>query len=79
MVTNDTIILHLCNKLQVFTGNSNQNGIIKNNLQEFASAKFIRFWPTAFSGWKALRVEVYGIIPTKGNFFFHRFLALRQN
>ena len=47
-------------------GNSNQNGIVKNNLQEFESAKFIRFKPTAYSGFKALRVEVYGILLTKG-------------
>ena len=47
-------------------GNSNQNGIVKNNLQEFESAKFIRFKPTAYNGFKALRVEVYGILLTKG-------------
>ena len=56
----------LYHKLQVFLGNSNRNGIVKNLLQEFASAKFIRFKPTAYSGFKALRVEVYGILLTKG-------------
>ena len=39
---------------------------MKNSLQEFESAKFIRFKPTAYSGFKALRVEVYGILLTKG-------------
>ena len=51
-------------------GNSNQNGIVKNNLQEFECAKFIRFKPTAYSGFKALRVEVYGILLTKGIYLF---------
>ena len=51
-------------------GNSNQNGIVKNNLQEFESAKFIRFKPTAYSGFKALRVEVYEILLTKGIYLF---------
>ncbi|XP_022783220.1 protein sidekick-2-like isoform X2 [Stylophora pistillata] len=50
---------------RVFSGNSNQSGIIKNSLHEFASAKFIRFQPTAYSSWKDLRVEVYGILLTK--------------
>ena len=54
------------NKLQVFPGNSDQNSITKNSLKEFSSAKFIRFLPTAYYSWKALRVEVYGIVPTKG-------------
>ena len=53
-------------KIQVFSGNSNQRDIIKNNLQEFASAKFIRFQPTTYHNWKALMVEVYGILLTKG-------------
>ena len=53
-------------KIQVFPGNSNQRDIIKNNLREFASAKFIRFQPTAYYNWKALMVEVYGILLTKG-------------
>ncbi|PFX13684.1 Lactadherin [Stylophora pistillata] len=51
---------------KVFAGNSDQNSVVKNSLQEFASAKFIRFQPTAFSGYKGLRVEVYGILLTKG-------------
>ena len=57
-------ILH--HKPQVFPGNSNQNGIVKNSLQEVAIAKFIRFQPTTYRNFKGLRVEVYGIILTKG-------------
>lgn len=60
-------------KLQVFTGNSNQGGIMKNSLQEFASAKFIRFQPTAYNSYKALRVEVYGLVPTKGIYYYFHF------
>ncbi|XP_022808474.1 uncharacterized protein LOC111345455 [Stylophora pistillata] len=50
---------------KVFTGNANRNTIKKNSLQEFASTKFIRFWPTAYHNWKVLRVEVYGVLLTK--------------
>ena len=45
---------------QVFDGNSGKNDIIKNSLGEFASARFIRFQPTEFNNYKALRVEVFG-------------------
>ena len=61
-------MLHFYNKLQVFLGNVDQNNITKNSLKEFSSAKFIRFQPTAYNSRKALRVEVYGIAPTKGIF-----------
>ncbi|XP_022777987.1 uncharacterized protein LOC111319496, partial [Stylophora pistillata] len=60
-----TITYQESNVEKVFSGNSNRNGIIKNSLQEFASAKFIRFWPTAYKSWKVLRVEVYGVLLTK--------------
>ncbi|XP_022793315.1 tyrosine-protein phosphatase Lar-like [Stylophora pistillata] len=50
---------------KIFPGNSNQNGIVKNSLREFSSAKFIRFQPTTYHIWKALRVEVYGVLLTK--------------
>ncbi|XP_022783215.1 titin-like isoform X2 [Stylophora pistillata] len=59
---------------KVFNGNSGKNDIVKQSLNEFASAKYIRFQPTAFSGYKGLRVEVYGIrvtqvpSPPPGNF-----------
>ena len=52
--------------MQIFRGNSNNYGIQKNNLQDFASAKFIRFQPTGYSGFKALRVEAFGMPLTKG-------------
>ena len=55
--------------LQVFYGNSGKNDVVKNSLEEFASARFIRFQPTAFSGYKALRVEVFGALLSAGNYF----------
>ena len=65
----------LYDKLQVFPGNSNQNGIVKNSLQEFATAKYIRFQPTTYYGWKALRVEVYGVLLKKGIFLLNLILS----
>ncbi|PFX12512.1 Receptor-type tyrosine-protein phosphatase F, partial [Stylophora pistillata] len=50
---------------KLFPGNSNRDSIVKNSLQEFVSAKFIRFQPTQRKVWKVLRVEVYGILLTK--------------
>ena len=46
--------------LQVFDGNSGKQDIVKNSLEEFASARFIRFQPTALNSFKCLRVEVFG-------------------
>ncbi|KAL9950689.1 hypothetical protein ACROYT_G043228 [Oculina patagonica] len=50
------------NVVKVFNGNSGRNDIVKHSLKEYASARFIRFQPTAYSTHKALRVEVYGIL-----------------
>ena len=54
---------------QVFDGNSGKHDIVKNSLKEFASARFIRFQPTAFHNYKALRVEIYGALVSAGNYF----------
>ena len=54
--------------MQVFNGNSGKNDIVKQSLNEFVSAKYIRFQPTAFSGYKGLRVEVYGVRVAQGTF-----------
>ena len=55
--------------LQAFDGNSGKNDIAKNSLGEFANARFIRFQPTSYSGYKALRVEVFGALVSAGNSF----------
>ena len=55
--------------LQVFDGNSGKHDIVKNSLEVFASARFIRFQPTAFQKFKCLRVEVYGALVSAGNSF----------
>ena len=55
--------------LQVFDGNSGKHDIVKNSLEVFASARFIRFQPTSYSGFKTLRVEVYGALVSAGNYF----------
>ena len=55
--------------LQVFDGNSGKHDIVKNSLEEFASARFIRFQPTAFHSYKSLRVEVYGAHVSAGDSF----------
>ena len=52
--------------LQVFNGNSGRNDIVKHSLKEYASARFIRFQPTTYSGHKALRVEVFGVLVSRG-------------
>ena len=52
--------------LQEFNGNSGKNDIVKHRLKEYASARFIRFQPTTYSGHKALRVEVFGILISAG-------------
>ncbi|XP_022783170.1 uncharacterized protein LOC111323973 [Stylophora pistillata] len=50
---------------KVFRGNSGKTDTVKNSLEEFASTKFIRFQPTAYHKYKALRVEVYGVPLTR--------------
>ena len=61
--------------LQVFDGNSGKDDIVKNSLEEFASARFIRFQPTEFMHFKCLRVEVFGALVSAGNFS----LPLKEN
>ncbi|PFX30094.1 Coagulation factor V [Stylophora pistillata] len=53
------------NNDKVFPGNKNRDITVKNSLNNFASAKYIRFVPTQYHSWKTLRVEVYGILLTK--------------
>ena len=55
--------------LQVFDGNTGKLDTVKNSLDEFASARFIRFQPIAFNNYKALRVEVFGALVSAGNSF----------
>ncbi|XP_015755647.1 PREDICTED: receptor-type tyrosine-protein phosphatase delta-like [Acropora digitifera] len=43
-----------------FTGNSQKNEIVKNDLYNPVAVKFIRFYPVTNHSRKALRVEVYG-------------------
>ena len=64
------ILCVLCYRLifQVFNGNSGRNDIVKHSLKEYASARFIRFQPTTSNNYKALRVEVYGILISAGTF-----------
>ena len=52
--------------LQEFNGNAGRNDIVKHSLKEYASARFIRFQPTTYSGQKALRVEVFGVLVSRG-------------
>lgn len=54
------------NNEKVFNGNSGRNDIVKNDLREYALARFIRFVPTAYHSHKVLRVEVYGILLSAG-------------
>ena len=58
---------------QAFPGNSGKTDTVKNSLEEFASAKFIRFLPTKYNRFKVLRVEAYGILLTKGIYLFSFF------
>ena len=51
---------------QVFNGPSGRNDIVKHNLKEIARARFIRFQPVKYKSRKALRVEVYGILMSRG-------------
>ena len=52
--------------MQVFHGNSGRNDTVKHNLKEIARARFIQFQPTNYSTYKALRVEVFGILKPTG-------------
>ncbi|XP_067027507.1 receptor-type tyrosine-protein phosphatase T-like isoform X2 [Acropora muricata] len=48
------------NITKIFTGNSQGQEIVKNDLYNPLAVKFIRFYPVTFNGNKALRVEVFG-------------------
>ncbi|PFX30133.1 Neuropilin-1 [Stylophora pistillata] len=49
------------NNDKVFIGNTDKDSTVINSLDEFVSARFIRFVPTQYQKWKTLRVEVYGV------------------
>ncbi|XP_067027638.1 uncharacterized protein, partial [Acropora muricata] len=46
--------------VKIFTGNSQRQEIVKNDLYNPLAVKFIRFYPVTFNQNKALRVEVFG-------------------
>ncbi|XP_031549731.1 venom prothrombin activator pseutarin-C non-catalytic subunit-like [Actinia tenebrosa] len=45
----------------LFPGNTDSNTVVKNALDYPVLVRFIRFIPTQYHNWKALRIEVYGI------------------
>ncbi|XP_031572244.1 lactadherin-like [Actinia tenebrosa] len=47
-------------KVKLFHGNTDENAVKTNVLDSPVDARFIRFIPTKYKVWKALRVEVYG-------------------
>ncbi|XP_031548828.1 neuropilin-2-like [Actinia tenebrosa] len=46
---------------KLFPGNTDYNTVVKNVLDYPVLVRFIRFIPTDYSTWKALRVEAYGL------------------
>lgn len=48
--------------LQVFTGNSNTESVVRHDLQHSIVARYLRFIPLAWSeeGQIGLRIEIYG-------------------
>ena len=54
---------------QVFTGNTDQNTVQKNNVENLPRTKFIRFRPTEVHNWATLRVEIYGA--AQGSSYFY--------
>ena len=55
--------------LQIFNANSGRGDIVKDNLLEIELARFIRFRPLEYSRGIGLRVELYGVIATRGTAF----------
>ncbi|XP_015750209.1 PREDICTED: contactin-associated protein like 5-1-like isoform X1 [Acropora digitifera] len=48
-------------KDKIFNGNSGKEEVVKHSLLSSTRARFLRFQPTEFKNWKALRVEIYGV------------------
>ena len=46
---------------QIFNGNSGREDVVKHSLVGFTRARFVKFQPTEFNNYKALRVEIYGV------------------
>lgn len=52
---------------QVFAGNTDYNGVVRNSLSTEVQARYVRFYPVEYEGgygsriwaWPCLRVEVY--------------------
>jgi len=45
---------------KVFTGNSDYDTVVKNDLKPAIHARYIRLTPKAYHSWKMLRMELYG-------------------
>ncbi|XP_067028441.1 uncharacterized protein [Acropora muricata] len=46
---------------KIFNGNSGREDVVKHSLVSFTRARFVKFQPTEFNNYKALRVEIYGV------------------
>ena len=45
--------------LQVFIGNRDKDGIVKNSLSPDVKARFFRFYPVTYDVYPCVRVEIF--------------------
>jgi len=45
---------------KIFQGNTDYNGIVKNNLEPPIRARYVRVLPKSWKYWVAMRIELYG-------------------
>ena len=45
--------------MKVFTGNYDDNSIVRNTFKPYMTARYVRVFPQEYEGQKAMRVEFY--------------------
>jgi len=60
--SNDGVVFIDYKQGHIFQGNSNSNGIVKNDLIPAIVARYIRVLPKSWVFWTAMRIELYGCV-----------------
>jgi len=60
--SNDGVVFTDYKQGHVFQGNTNNNGIVKNDLIPAIVTRYIRVRPKSWEYWIAMRIELYGCV-----------------
>ena len=53
------VIVILFYSSQIFPGNKDRNGIVKNSLRNVVKSRYVRFYPVSYNSFTCLGVEIF--------------------